>query len=318
MWPLATNVLSNAYTFAAIVALNYMLLIGIRDILYFILPIGPTARQRRRAKSAHGFFGFNTLKRIIFWTAFVYVALLMRNFVAPVSVFVILAYFLFKAAEKKRIAPNYLVAVCAALLAATAFVFIRSQPVFMKIDRQFSVDLWIYNACNSFIDAMLAAGLRLHVNTTGIARLEALVPWVQENVTALLFLSLYLFSGIFITHLARAILPGTKYESPLYYRIAPVREFGVAAALLLIAAHFLHAPQLTFAVAGIYYLWGVNMLIYSLRGGQWAANMFIAAAGALNPWTIAFFIALGALDNLFDIRRLATVLGFGEREKNRV
>jgi hypothetical protein len=92
-----------------------------------------------------------------------------------------------------------------------------------------------------------------------------------------------------------------------------VREFGVVAVAALAAAHYAHVPQITFAVAGIYYLWGVSLAIHAFRGGHWAANMFVAAAGALQPWSIALFIVLGALDNLLDLRRLAAVAGLGER-----
>jgi len=316
MWQLITNVLRNAFTIALIFTLNYVLLIGVRDILYFVrdktlvlFGRGPRKRRRKRIPIPDYRALMKVLYRIIFWAVFVCAAFFFFYFLLPVCGFVMLAYFVFRAAEKKRISPNRLIAVCAALLALAAFAFIRSQPVLLKIDRQFSVDLWIYNASNSLIDTMLEAGRRLHVNTGGIVRLEALVPWIQENIASLIFLSLYVFSGAFITRLARAVLPDTKFEAPAYHRIAPVREFGVIAVLLLAAAHYLHAPQLTFAVAGIYYLWGVNMLIYALRGGQWALNVFIAAAGALNPPTIAFFIALGALDNLFDLRRMAAVFG---------
>ncbi len=310
MWPLVEYVLRFTFTIAAIFGLNIILLAGVRDILYFLLPIGPPTLSRLRSMKPAQALSARTLLRIVFWVAFAFTAVFLINFLLSFALFVIAAYFVFTAAERGRIGAGRLIMLSAVLLAAVTFEFIRRQPVLLQFDRQFSVDLWVYNASNSLIDALLTACNVLNVNTAGIERLEALVPWIQHNMFGLLFLSLYFFSAVFFGRLARLILPGTKYEAPAYYRVQPVKEFAVVAVLALAAAAYLDSPQIAFVVAGIYYFWGVNLLIYWLRGGRWALNLFIAAAGALHPVLIVIFITLGALDNLLDMRRLSAVLGF--------
>ncbi len=310
MWPLVEYVLRFTFTIAAIFALNIILLAGVRDILYFVLPIGPPTLSRLRSmKSSRPFTG-RMLLRIVFWVAFAFTAVFLINFLLSFALFIVAAHFVFSAAERGRISAGRLIMLSAMLLTAVTFEFIRRQPVLLQFDRQFSVDLWVYNASNSLIDALLSACNRLKVDTAGIERLEALVPWIQHNIFGLLFLSLYFFSAVFFGRMARLILPGTKYEAPVYYRVPPVRELGLIAAPALAAAVCLGSPQVAFVVAGIYYLWGVNLLIYWLRGGRWALNLFIAAAGALHPALVVTFISLGVFDNLLDIRRLSAVLGF--------
>jgi len=308
MWPLVVYILRFAYTALAIFFANYILVAGTRDILYFVLPIGPPGLPRLRKALKGGISATSIFRRIVFWFLFAAVAVMLNHFLLPVIGFIIVSYFIFKAAEKNRLDAGHLALACGIVLGATAVLFVRSQPVLLRIDKQFSVDLWIYNSSNSLIDTLLYAGRRIGADTSGIERLETLVPWVQENIIVLLFLSLYLFSAVTLTKLGRMLLPGTRYESPAYYKIAPVREFGIMAIAGLAAAHYLHSPQIVFAIAGVYYLWGVNALIYMLGGGHWALNMFIAAAGALNPWTIAALSALGAVDNLMDIRRFTAIL----------
>jgi hypothetical protein len=314
MQPLVAYVWNFAWTILVIFLLNYVLALGTRDLLYLVLPIGPPTMPRIRTAVEGGVSAAVLFRRIIFWIAFAVVVVPNFVFLMPIAEFIVVSYFFFKAAEKNKLSHRLLALSCGAVLAAVAIFFVYGQPVLLRIDRQFSVDLWIYNASNSLIDTLIYAGRRIGADTAGIERLETLVPLVQKNIFALLFLSMYLLSGVTLTKLGRMILPGTSYKAPVYYKIAPVREFALIAVAGLAAAHFLHEPQIAFAVAGVYYLWGVNALIYMLRGGHWALNMFIAAAGALNPWTMTALIALGAADNLLDIRRLAAVLFREKRE----
>jgi len=105
-------------------------------------------------------------------------------------------------------------------------------------------------------------------------------------------------------------LPWTKYSAPAYYRLPPVNAFIVAGPGIIVAAHYgLASQQAAFATWGVYYVWGVNLLVYTMRGGHWLANLLILAAGALHPATLALFIFIGIVDNLLDLRRLSSVLG---------
>lgn len=314
MWQLVVYILRFGFTIAGIFALNCVLLLGLRDIIYFILPIGPPTIPRLKSIRRFSFTNLLTLKtpvRIVFWVAFAFSAGYLHNYFLYFSAFIFVSYFLLKAAEKKWINHGWLILLCSLLIFVITLVFINNQPVLLRINKQFSIDLWIYNASNSLIDAMIAAGQRFGLNTSGIERMAGLVPWAQKNIAALFFVSIYLFCGAVSGRLAKMILPGTSYTAPAYYNVPPLMPFALAAAAVLIASRYAHIPQIVFAVAAVYYIWGANAAIHFLRGGHWALNLFIVFAGALHPVSIAFFIALGVIDNLFDLRRSAAVLGVG-------
>jgi hypothetical protein len=292
-----------------IFAANYVLLLGLRDILYFVLPIGPPAIPRLKRLSLKDVPARKFLNSLVFWLAFVLSALRLINYLPYFLIFIPVAYSIFRAGEKKIISHGALVLLTTlAMLGVTTFI-VRGQPVLLRFESKYSVDLWIYNASNSLIDDMMAAGQSLGLNTAGIERLAALVPQVQNNLVVLLFVSLYMFCAVTLGAFARVILPGSGFRPPKYFEIPPVMPVAIVALAALAAAGHYNIPQLALAVGAVYYLWGVNLAIYFMRGGRPLLNIFLAFAGALYPVTIVVFIALGIADNLFDLRRAAAMLG---------
>ncbi len=314
MMPIVVQLLRDLFAMIVIFFSNYVMFIGLRDILYLILPIGPPARPRIKAFGAKDLLRKKTLIRILLWILFIPISVFLIKFLMPFVGFIVLAYFLFANAEKRRIGEAWATMLCAVLLMALTFAFIKTQPVLMRIDTQFSVDLWIYNVSNSYIDLMIMAAQKFGIGTEGILRLAELVPWIQNNVFGLLFLSLYLFSGAMLGSISKLVLPGTGYRPAPYPSFGPVWIFGLFAVVCMIISAFVPIPGLMFVVGGIYYLWGANFLFFAIRGGHRLLNLFIIAAAALHPATVAVFIVVGVLDNLFDLRRFAAVAGLVPRK----
>ncbi|HOX27790.1 MAG TPA: hypothetical protein PLQ76_01405 [bacterium] len=310
MWPLVVNILRFGFTMVLVFVMNYILFAGLKELIYFLFPIGPPTLPRLKAIRASDVLKLSTAKKVVFWAMFVPIAIFLINFILPFTACILFAYILFGYAERKALKPGRLLFLTSILVMIVTFAFVKSQPVLMRIDSQFSADLWIYNASNSLIDVLISAAQSLGLPTAPVERLAALVPVVQRNMFVLLYLSLYFFCGVTINKLIGMILPDSKYTAPVYYEIAPDRMLGVLSIAALVAARYLNAPQLSFVVAGLYYLTGINAIVYFLRGGWWPINAFIVAAGTLNPAVAAIFIAVGVLDNLFDLRRAASVLGF--------
>lgn len=309
MAQLALHILRFFFEALVIFVLNYVMLAGIRDILYFLLPIGPPSRKKAAAVSWSNFLKPGFAYRILFWAAFVIAILRLNLLFFHFLIFVLISYFLFSVAERRRLGPGLLIFLTSILLAAITAILISSQPVLMNIENQMSADLWVYNASNSMIDTMLQAGMAMGIDTTGIERLAAIVPAVQKNIAGILYISIYLLSFVAIGTLVKVILPWTKLRMPHYYDIPPVKWFPVAAAACLVAAAYMQAPALVFVVLALYYIWGMNLAIYLLGGAHWIVFLVAVAAGAMHEPVIPVFIAAGILDNLFDIRRALRMLG---------
>ncbi|MEW5946495.1 MAG: hypothetical protein AB1742_09875 [bacterium] len=313
MWLVSVHALKFLFQALAIFATNYIIIIGLRDILYFILPMGRPAKPRLKKPPAARLFSLNALKRLVFWTAFAGAALFLFQMIIPFAAFIAASCLLFRLAERGRLSAGALTLACSILLTGVTSAYVASQPVLIRFDDRLSVDLWIYNSSNSFIDVLIAASQRMRMDPSGLERLAALVPHVQKNIFSLLYLTLYLLCGFLLSWLARIILPGTEYKAPPYYGIAPVRLFAPAAAAVFAWGNYANVTQAQFIVGGIYYIWGVNALVFAAGGCHWTAGLFIAAAGALHPASIGALIALGVADNLLDVRRLCAVLGVRRR-----
>ncbi|MFC1474522.1 hypothetical protein ACFLQK_00620 [bacterium] len=309
MFDLLKNILQFGFTILGFLVANYILVVGIRDIIHLVAGMFSPKRKKKPPLTKEYFLSKKFISRIIFWLAFCAVIVLMIPFILPVLVIMIFATLIFRAAERNVIGAGRAVMLTAVLIVVVTALYVRSQPVLQNIENQLSIDLWIYNAANSLIDAMLATGMKIGMDTSGIERLAALVPYVQENVFVFIAISVYIFCVITAGKLAQMILPATKYRAPVYYMISPEKFFLPAGALMAAYAWYANVPQLYFVIGGVYYAWGVNLLVFALRGGWWPLNLLVLFTGVMHPAPIVFFVALGVLDNLFDFRRAAAIFG---------
>ena len=307
MFDLLKNILKFGFTVAAVLAANYILILGFREILRLVSG-GMAGARRKKRKSGPG----ATLKKVVvngvlFWPVFLCVVLIMARFIVQLLAILIAAAAIFRVAEKRNMAAGRVVMAAAALVTAVTALYVRSQPVLLSIEDQLSVDLWIYNAANSLLDAMTAAAMRAGMDTGGLERLAAMVPRVQENIFVFITISIYIFCGVTVGKLIKMILPDTKYAAPVYHMIPPEKYLLPLGALVSLYAWQSHVPQVCYIAAGVYYAWGVNLLIFALKGGWWPLNLFVLFCGAMHPVSIGIFICGGVLDNLFDFRRMAAV-----------
>ncbi len=312
MTQLILHIMRFCFEAVVIFGFNYVMIAGIRDILYFLLPIGPPGKKKYPSISWAEFLKPTVIYRIVFWGLFVLAMLLLFRFFVHFVIFVLVSYFLFTAAERRRLAPGPLVLLTSLLIMAITLFLINSQPVLLMIENHLSVDLWVYNAGNSLIDSMISAGLKLGIDTSGIERLAAVVPVVQKHLVGILYISIYLLSLVVTGSLVKVILPWSKFKLPEFHEIPPVKMFPLVTAACLITAHYMKAPELVFVALAIYYFWGINFLFHLIGGAHWLLFLIAVAAGSLNAVVIPVFIIIGILDNLFDFRRILRMIGVGK------
>lgn len=311
MWAMLVNILNFSFTIAVVLIANYIMLLGIRDIIYFIVP-GPGGRKPfNLSPGKSGLFAI--IKRIIFWVAFLAVCAVFMYLILPFLLFVIIGGVIYSAGRSLRIRPPMMTLLSASLMLAITLIHIRSQPVIVKFGNQFSADMWIYNTGNSLLELMMRAAMQMGISTSGIEYLAGLIPHVQKNMYGFLILSIYIFSSVLTGKLSIIFLKGRSLELPPYFVVSPVKFFPVVALLVVAGGHYADMGPALFVICGIYYAWGVNLLIYSLKGGHWAFNMVLLVAGAMHPVSIVLFIVLGVLDNLLDLRRMGALLGVKPR-----
>lgn len=311
MWAMLVNILNFGFTIAAVIIANYVMLLGLRDIIYFIAP-GPGGRKPFNLEPGKaGVFGI--ARRIIFWVAFVSVSALFMYLIIPFTLFVIAGRLIFTAGKSFRIRPPAMSFFSALLMLVITFAHVRSQPVIQQFGEQFSADMWLYNAGNSLLEKMMRAAMGLNVSTAGIEYLAGMIPSIQRNMLGFLVLSIYVFSSVLTGSLSGIFTKGRGIEMPPYYCVPPVKIFPVIALAILAAGRFVNIGPMYFVLGGIYYALGVNLLIYAMRGGRWYANLILLVAGAMHPVSITIFIVLGALDNFLDLRRLGALLGLRPR-----
>lgn len=311
MWAMLVNILNFGFTIAVVIVANYIMLLGLRDIIYFIAP-GPGGRKPFNL--APGRAGiFEIAKRIVFWVAFVAVALILKLVLIPIILFVIAGRVIFTAGKSFRLRPPAMSFFSAALMLVITFVYVRSQPVIQQFGDQFSADMWVYNAGNSLLEIMMRAAIGLNIPTTGIEYLAGLIPSVQRNMLGFMILSIYVFSSVLTGSLSGIFTKGRGINMPPYYSVPPLKVFPVVALLVFIAGRFVDIGPMYFVIGGIYYALGVNLLIYAMNGGRWYANLILLVAGAMHPVPATIFIVLGVVDNLLDLRRLGALLGLRPR-----
>ncbi|MEW6202677.1 MAG: hypothetical protein AB1546_11910 [bacterium] len=303
----STFILRIFFHTLAIFTLNLILLLGIRDILYFILPIGPSTIKRLREFSSVQILSPWFLWKIAFWAIFFYSFVSMSFYIPIYVIFIFICYFVFKAAEKIKLYPGALAFPASLSLLFTVLLLIKSQPVLLTDNGRFSVDLWLYNAINSFLEVFTVAAEKLNLNAAAIDRIALMVPWIQNHIYSLLFLSLFLFSTLFLKHLMKLILIETDYAVPDFYEMPPPKWFFFVAAAIVILGALSQNTSAAFIIVGIYYLWGVTLLLFFLRG-NWLLYCILVAVGILSPVLIATFAVAGVIDNLIDVRRIALLL----------
>lgn len=279
--------------------------------------------------------------RVIIKTVVVYPAVGIVYWMAPnlamaYTIIYFIFFSLFRRFLKIGLSFERIVLLSGIVLFITTLSFVALfLPVLTPQDRVHP-GMWIIYHTNEVLIDLLDTTKFLRLNSGFVeglfGRLSGISLYIQANLAAFLFLSSISISLFFFRYIAAIFTPleleskeNMVAQSPTLtgftdkkrndlppYWIIRLPKYSlyilfipVIASAVLTGLYSTYTKSVILVACGIYFLAGFCLMVYFFKGGNYALNSIIFVFALTNPVTTWSLIALGILDNLLDLRKVA-------------